>query len=318
MKKVLIVVLALLLVVTGCASKPAAEQPPKQTLISIGAGPTGGAYYPIAGGVADLINKNLPQYMAKVEITGGAQENCSLVADGKTEIAITNANLAYFATQGTAPYTKKHTLSTLGNLHASIAHIVVRADSNIRTIADFKGKSVGVGTAGAGANQMFKDLLTVYGLSIDDIKPSYLPYDQSHELLKDGRLDGSIVLSGFPAASINELAITKDIRFIGVEPNKIAEFEKMFPYYKVIALPEGIKNKNTEQVMAPSVFNILVVNSAISEAEAYNFTKSVFDNLDSLSTYHAAAKGIDLKNGTKVPIDMHPGALKYFKEKGIN
>jgi uncharacterized protein len=286
-------------------------------MIGITTGPTGGAYYPMGGGIADIINLQKVGITVKVEITGGAKANCNLVGSGKSELGITNANLAFFAKEGKVEFDKKLNIAALGNLHPSILQIAVLQNANFNTVADLRGKKIGVGPAGSGAITIFKDLLSLWGMSFSDIRPSYLPYDQASDQLKDGQIDATVVLAGFPAAAISSLATTAKVQLLPFPSNKEAELAKKFPYYNPIDLPAGTYKGQEKEILVLAVFNVFIASSTMDNDMAYTITKTVYSNLQKLQTYHGAAKEISLKNAPQTPIPLHPGAARYFREIGL-
>ncbi len=293
-------------------------EPVKTQLISLSGGASGGAYYAIHGGIADLLNTySEGRFNAKVEVTSGSQENALLVGSGECELGMTNANLAYFATQGTAPYTEAMNIQAVATLHASLNPLIVPEDSDIQSIEDIRGKKIIVGPSGAGCIPVFKDWLSLYGMTFDDFEPVYLDLSQANDQLKDGLADGFICIGGSPLPSFVELSLTYDFRTISFDTAKEAEFVEKFPYYSIIKVPGGTYACEENDAWVIGITNTVVVNADMSEDDAYAIAKILYEHLGDLGTYHASVKSVTQEGLAKAPIEFHPGAAKLYKEVGL-
>ena len=290
--------------------------PPQSKQMTIATASMGGAYYPIGTGIAEIVSKNVKGITMTAEVTGGAVENCRLVGNKEADLALTNANTAYFAYTGTETYTQKYNISAIGSLHSTVLHVIVLDKSPIRTVSDLKGKRVAVGPAGGGSIPVFKDVLAVYGLTLDDIKASYVSYEDGMTALKDGTVDAALAAAGYPTSAVMQLANTDKVRFVEISDDKMAELTKKLPYYSKVVIPAATYKTDKDGVVV-GLNNVLIVNKDMDEKTAYNITKAIYDNLEALSTYHASIKQVSLSNVAQSPIPLHPGAAKYFKEKGL-
>jgi len=300
---------AVLSLVSGCTK----SAPHKMTIATAS---MGGAYYPIGTGIAEIVSKNVKGVTMTAEVTQGAVENCRLVGNKEADIGITNANFAYFACQGTDPYKEKYSLAALGSLHSSILHIVVLDKSNITSIADLEGKRIAVGPAGGAPISMLKDIFSVYGMSFDSIKPSYLSYEDGMMALKDGTVDVALATAGYPTSAVMQIANTDKIRFVEIDTEKLEELIEEYPYYTKVTIPADVYNLSKDAVVV-GINNVLIVNSAMDEKTAHDITAAIYNNLEALSTYHASIKQVSLESAVNAPISLHPGAEKFFKEKGL-
>ncbi|HHW18760.1 MAG TPA: TAXI family TRAP transporter solute-binding subunit [Firmicutes bacterium] len=312
MKKSLVVLVGLL-VMSSIVSACAPSAPKKMTIATAS---MGGAYYPIGTGIAEIVSKNVKGVTMTAEVTGGAVENCRLVGNKEADVGITNANTAYFAYNGTDPYKEKYNIRALGSLHSTILHIIVLDKSPIKTVADLKGKRVAVGPAGGGSIPIFKDLLSVYGMTLDDVKASYLSYDDGMMALKDGNVDAALAAAGYPTSAVMQLTNTDKVRFVEVDSAKFDELVKKFPYYSKVTVPAATYKMDKDAV-AVGVNNVLIVNAGMDEKTAYNLTAAIYNNLAALGEYHASVKQVTLQSAAQSPIPFHPGAEKYFREKGL-
>jgi TRAP transporter TAXI family solute receptor len=177
-----------------------------------------------------------------------------------------------------------------------------------------KGKSIAVGPAGGGTLPILEAVLEAYGLSIDDITPSYLSYADGFSQLSDDNVDVALALSGYPASSVMEVSATKKIKFINIDKDKMAKMIEKYPYYSEITVPKDVYKLDNDAT-AVGVLNTLIVSNKLDEATVYSMTKAIFDNLDEFKEANATAKQIDLETASQAAIPLHPGAKKYFDEK---
>jgi hypothetical protein len=292
---------------------PAVAQQKKP--VSLATASIGGAYYPVGQAMANVINKYVPTISMTPEVTNGGVENCRLVGDGNTDFGITNANLAYFAFHGQKPFAKKiDNLVALGTLHPSVFQIVALERSNIKTFQDLKGKRVAIGPAGGGTMAHLQVIFEEYGMSLSDIKASYLPYTDGFSQLRDGNVDAALALGGYPTAAITETATTHKIRMIALHADKFQSLMKKYPYYSKTMIPKEIY-KLEEDAACLSVHNIFFTKKSMDEKLAYEVTKALYDHLDELMAINATTRQIDKKGLSQVPIPLHPGAKRYFDQK---
>jgi len=289
-----------------------------QQQMTIGTASLGGAFYPVGTGIAEIVTKYAPGIKMTAEVTGGSTENPRLVGTGQTDIGITNANHAFQAYGGEAPFTKKYEIAALGALHGSVLHIVTIDGTGVKAIPDLKGKKIAAGPTGGGSVPMIKAVLSVYpGLRFEDLKPSYVSYSDGITALKDGNVQAALVGAGVPAAAVMELGVSHKVRFVEISEEKMAEFTKRYPYYSREVIPAAVYKTDKDAVVM-GVRNLLVVSSKMSEKTAYEIAKAIYSNLDKLAAYHASVKNVTMKDALQVTgVPIHPGALKFFKEKGL-
>jgi uncharacterized protein len=325
--------LVLALVLSGCgaskgtqgAAGPApaageqkkAEADPKQ--LSLGAGSQGGVYYPIGVGVATVISKYVTTTSVTPEVTGAASDNLVLLGNGEIGIGITTAGDLYKGARGEAPYDKKYTnISVMfGGVKPGAVQIVVPKNSNVQSVADLKGKRVGVGPQGGSGWTAFAELLPYFGLKWEDIKPSYISYDESIDQMKDGNLDASVIVAGLPTPAVNSLAVQAPYRMLTLPKEKLDTFLKEHPYYIPVTVKQATYPKLDQDVATYATVNLVAVRDSLSEDLVYRMTQATFDHLDELQNVHASAKAITLESAISFTgYRYHPGAAKYFKEKG--
>lgn len=297
-------------------STPGGSNDPSQLVIATGG--TGGTYYPLGGGMADHITKNAG-ITATAQATGASAENIRLVRDKKADIVFTQNDIAEYASKGTNMFEqdgKIDAFQALGALYDETIQIVVSADSNIKSVADLKGKRVSVGAPGSGTEVNAQQILEAYGLTFEDTKLQRLSFADSSKAIQDGQLDAAFQTAGTPTAAITELAATVGVKIIPIDADKIDAIIAKYPFYVKTVVPANTYQTVPEEVTTVSVKSMLLVRSDLSDDLVYKVTKAIFDNTDKLG--HAKAKEIKMDSvlaGVSIPI--HPGAKKYFDEKGV-
>ena len=316
------VVAALVAVIAAIGLTTAGAQQNK-TRISIGTGGTGGVYYPLGGGLAALLSKFVPGVDATAEVTAGSIANLQLIDGGKSELAFTMADAAWDAYNGLDKFSgKKVALRTLVVFYPNRMHVVTVEGTGINKFADLKGKRVSTGAPVSGTEVMSLRLIEALGLDPNkDMTRERLSVAESVNALKDGKIDALFWVGGVPTAAISDLASTpgKKIKLIdhgdGAE-NMRKKFGPIYVKNRVLANAYPGQAIDTTNV---DVWNLLVVPEKSDEQLIYSITKAMFDKKDELVKVHKDAAFLDLQNQTSgaSPIPFHPGALRYFKERGL-
>jgi uncharacterized protein len=287
--------------------------------MAIGTAGAGGAYYPMGIAMADVIT-NKVGIQTTAQITGGAIENNILINNGGNDIAITLGFMAYFARNGMPPYKAKleNVEGLFSGLSKGVFQIVVDKNSPIKSIKDLKGKKVSLGPAGGGAITLFMQVIQSYGFSEKEFKPVYQSYEQSADALVDGNLDAILVQAAAPTPALFQLAASKKaIRYLSIDDKTMQELIKKYPYMIPITLPKDMY-KTDEPVKTFYTTIVVVVSKKIEADVVYRITKEIFDNIDTIKASHPSCKDFDLASAVQgMPIPYHPGAVKYFKEKGL-
>jgi hypothetical protein len=276
----------------------------------------GGTYYPIAVGMTKIIEKYVPDVKISVEVTGGGVANSRLVGAGDNDFGITNSDAAYYAVKGESPFKKAYKMYSVAYLYPSSLHTIVMGNSPIKSFKDFKGKSIAIGPAGGGTINTFRNMIPFYGFQEKDFKFSYLSFSDGVSALKDGNADVNMVIAGAPAGAAKELAETANVRFISVEEDILRKLSEKYPFYVRAELPKTMFN-TPKEIVTVGLGNLWIVRENVPEEVVYKMTKAVFEHLDELGKSHPQGKDIALKTATSVSIPLHPGAIRYYKEKGI-
>lgn len=291
--------------------------------ISIGTGGTGGVYYPLGGGLAAMISKYVPGVEATAEVTAGSIANLQLISGGKSEIAFTMADAAWDAYNGLDKFSgKKVPLRTLVVFYPNRMHVVTVEGTGINKFADLKGKRVSTGAPASGTEVMSNRLIEAHGMDPSkDIVRERLSVAESVNALKDGKIDAFTWVGGVPTAAISDLASTpgKKIKLIDHGDGADGMRKKYGPIYvknRILANAYPGQDKETTNV---DVWNLIVVPESASEDLIYQITKTMFEKKDELVKVHKDASFLELGNQQSgaSPLPFHPGAIRYFKEKGL-
>ena len=307
----------LALIAAGCGGAQKVQN------INIATATTGGVYYPMGNAMAQIVSKNVPNVKASAQATAGTPQNVLLMQKKEAELAFAQNGVAYYAYQGQGMFDGKPVKMLRGvtHLYPNVMHIVVRADSNIKSVKDFAGKKFVPGAVGSATEINSKEILGLYGLDYKDkknVKVDYLGYSEAAEALKDDRVDGILIAGGLPTSAVLDAASSVKIRLLSIEPDMMARLIKEMPWYYEFKIPKGTYIGQTEDVTTVAVANILICRDDLSTDLVYGITKSLYDNHKDLVTAHSAAKDMKLEDGTKgMTVPLHPGAEKFFKEKGI-
>jgi uncharacterized protein len=290
--------------------------------LSIGTASTGGTWYPLGGGVANMINKYIKGFYASAHPSGASIENIRAIVKGQDQLALSMPDAAYYAYEGKEAFEGKPQKSIRGlfSTYPIDIQIYVPANSPIKTIADIKKKNykVAVGAPGSGTEAMARYVLKVYGITYDDIDEQFLSATETTAAMKDGNIDVGIVTLGTPAPTLMDLATQRDIRFLDIEPEVAKKINKEFPAYFERVIPANTYKNMKKEHHTLAWMGLFIVNENMSEDLAYNILKAVFDHKDELNKVHAKFKLITLDSATKgMSVPLHPGAVKFFKEKGV-
>ena len=319
-KKVLFGLLAVCLVVSlstpGVNLSHAAKK-----FVSIASGWVVGVYYPLAGAISSIAHKNLPDIKITVESSGASVANAKLIASGDADMAILQNDIASYALQGVKPMFDKPVANIRGitSLYQEHCQIQARKDSKIATVKDLKGKKVCVGPLGSGTEQNALQILEAYGMKFEDFaKVERLTAAEASDYMKDGRIDAAFYSVGVGAAVLVDTAITVDSVIVPVDGTQRDALMKKYPFFTSAVVPKGAYKGVEADIPTVAVMAILVARAEMEEAMAYQITKAIFDNLKDIERAHAKGKELTpatALNGMSVP--LHPGAEKFFKEKGI-
>ncbi len=292
-----------------------------QTSLSIATGGTGGTYYPLGGGLAELISQNIEGYSAVAEVTGASVENSGLVSRGDSDMALALADTVVQAYDGTGDFENRQlsNLRALGSMYPNAVQIVTLADSEITSLSDLVGMRVSVGAPGSGTEVSAETILNANGVTYDDIEEQRLNFNETANALRDGQIDAGFWSVGPPTSSILDLATTRDIRILSLSEEEIANARAESDVFAVYTMPAETYPGQAEPVTTIGTPNVLIVAAEMDEQLAYDIVRTMFERVDELREVHPAANNttVEFSLGA-TPIPLHPGALRYYQEIGAD
>lgn len=291
-----------------------------QQFINVLTGGTSGIYYPIGVALSGIYSKVIPEAKTTVQATKASVENLNLLQTGRGEVALTlgdSLSAAWAGNKEAGFKTPLKKLRGISAMYTNYIQIVARADSGIKTLADIKGKRVSVGAPKSGTELNARAVFAAAGLKYADFsKVEYLPYAESVELLKNRQIDVTLQSAGLGNPALRDLASSVEVVFVPVPADVISKIGDSA--YIAGTIPAGTYKGQNSQVPTASVVNFLVTHEGVSADVVYRMTKAMYQSLDHLTAAHAAAKGVKLENAAKsMPIPLHPGAEKYYREVGL-
>jgi len=308
-------VAALVIAFFICGSALAADQ-----FVNVLTGGTSGVYYPLGVALANVIGKALPNVKTSAQATKASVENLNLLQAGRGEVAFTLGYSLSDAWKGNEEAGFKSPLKKLrciAAIYPNYIQIVARADAGIKTLGDLKGKKISVGAPKSGTELNARAILGAAGLSYKDFsRVEYLSFGESVELMKNRQLDVTLQSAGLGVASLKDLATSVDIVVVAVPPEVVKKVND--PAYMPTTIPANTYNGQASPVPAVAVQNYLVTREDLSADTVYHITKALWASLDQLANAHVAAKAIELKHALDgMPVPLHPGAEKYYREIGL-
>jgi TRAP transporter TAXI family solute receptor len=286
--------------------------------INILTGGTSGVYYPLGVGLSKIYGEKIEGSKVQVQSTKASVENLNLIQSGKGEIAFVLGDSVKYGWEGNAEagfQSKLDNLRGIAGIYPNYVHIVASKSSNINSIEDLKGKRVSVGAPKSGTELQARAILKAAGMSYEDLgKVEYLPFGQSVELIKNRQIDATVQSAGLGVASIKDLANSVEVVIVEIPESLI---EKLGAPYVSATIPANTYQGVAQDTKTAGIVNFLITSQNVSDQTAYYMTKHLFENLPALVATHSAAKNINIDKAlTGMPVPLHPGAEKYYKEKG--
>lgn len=291
-----------------------------QEQLSIATGGTGGVYYPMGGGLAEVINNHIDGFAATAEVTGASVENMGLVATGDADLAIGLADTVAQAYSGTGRFDGQQLpmIRALASLYANVIHIVALEGSGVTSLADLSGKRVSVGAPGSGTEVNANAILEANGLSYDDIDEQRLNFNETADALANGDIDAGFWSVGAPTSSLLNLATTQDIVIFALSEAELEASMAADSNFAMTTLPGGSYTGVDEDIAVLGIPNVLTVSSEMGDDIAYEITKAMFENIAELQAVHPAANETTVEfTLSATPVPLHPGAVRYYEEIGV-
>ena len=311
----LVVILALALVVPASLAQ-------QRRLVTIASGWVVGVYYPLAGAMSRIVYKVKDLNLrATVESSGASVANAQLIGTGDADFALLQNDIAFYAYNGvTLGAFKDKPIKNMGaifTIYPELIHVVVTKASGIRTVRDLKGKKVVLGPQGSGTEANALQILEAYGMKESDIKAERIDAAAAADQLKDGRVDAAFFTTGMGSAVIVDSFISGKVALAPVAGSEAEAMKKKYPFYTSVKVPANTY-KDQAETTTVAVMAMMVARSDLPEDLVYRFTKAIFDDLKQFHAAHSAATHLTLETALSGnPIPLHPGAARFYKEKGI-
>ena len=311
----------LILVVFACFAAAGLAQA-QQLKLSISTGGTGGVWYPMGGAMANVLSKAMPNTSATAEVTGGSVDNLKLIATGQTDIGFSMVDTAWEALTGAGKFKDKVPMRTLAVVHPLVMHVVTIDGRGIDKMSDLRGKRVSTGSPGSGTEVMAIRILEAYGIdATKDIVRERLSVSEAANALKDRKLDAFLHAAGVPLPAVTDVAATPGIKVKLIDHADAvgAMIKKYGPIYAPGKIAAKTYSGQDRDGLTANVWGVLYVNEKMNEKTAYDVVKTLFEQQPDLVRAHRESANMTLENQTigASPVPWHPGALRFFKEKGI-
>ena len=310
---IILSILVLALVFTGTAIA-------KTTFISIGTGGTGGIYYPYGGGVAEIWSKNVKGVKAVAEVTGASVENVKLAHKGETVIGEVMGDVAEAGYNGTGKFNgKKHDILSMAIMYPNLLQVVALKKSGIDNIEQVQGKNVSTGSPGSGTNFMAEAVLNALEIPLTSFNDSRLSFTETANALRDNTIQVGVWSVGPGTSSILDLSTTHDINILPFTPEQTKKILASKATYASVELAGGIYRGVDAAVSTIGVWNLMICQKSLDTDLVYKLAKALFENNEYLMKIHPSAAYTTPENTVKYSsIPLHPGTIKYLKEKGID
>ncbi len=292
--------------------------------MTIGTGGVTGVYYPTGGAICRLVNRGRRDHgiRCSAESTGGSVYNINTVRAGELDFGVAQSDWQYHAYKGTSQFSDAgpfEDLRAVFSVHPEPFTLLARADTGIDGFEDIKGKRVNVGNPGSGQRATMEVVMDAFGISMDDLAlATELKGAEMAQALCDGKIDAMIYTVGHPAAAIQEAVNSCDVKLVDVKGEPIDKLVADNPYYRVATIPGGMYKGNDQDTTTFGVGATFITSATVPDDIVYTTVKAVFDNFDQFKQLHPAFGNLKeeemISDGLSAP--LHPGAVKYYKERG--
>lgn len=280
--------------------------------LSIGTGGTGGLFYVIGAGMAETINQNMDDATARAEVTGASVENIRRVSAGQMTFGLSSSSTLFEGKNGIGAFDgQPMDVAAMAYLYPAVLQVATIEGTGVDTINDLAGRRVSMGPPGSNAAVLAQRLFEAYGV-FGDIEPRFLSYNEGVSALMDGQVDATVALAGAPTAALIDLDSQEDMKLLAVDADTVAGMLEDYPFYQLYDVPAGTYPDQSGPVTMINDPATLFTAASASEDLVYRITTALFDNLDQLGEVHPQAAAISLDTATSTPIELHPGAARYF------
>ena len=302
------------------AAQPAAPAAAKEYQFSMATGGTAGTYYPYGGAIGSLLSNNIKGLTVTAQTTGASVENLRLMGSKQVEMAISQNDIADYAYNGTEFFKDNKITNVRGMavLYPEYVQIAVPADSNIKSLADLKGKKVSVGPPGSGSEANTREVMDAAGLTYKDFgNAAQLSDAEAAAAFKNRQIDAMEITTGVPASAFQDIGTAMKIRVLPVDGDLAKTLMSKYKFFVPVTIPANTYNGQDQPVQSVAVLSTLLVREDLDTDLVYNMTKTLFEKQPELAQAHAKGKLLTLQSAvTGLTVPWHPGAEKYYKEVG--
>lgn len=314
---------SMLLAVAAAVSLAGAAEAQQARQWVIATGGTGGVYYPLGGGLANILGKTIPGVAATAQVTGGSVDNLRLLGTKRADIAFSQVDAAWDAINGNDKFANgKLDIKALAVLYPNHMHAVTVASTGIKSVEGMKGRRVSTGSTGSATEVFANRVLEAAGLDhAKDIRKERLGVAESVNAVKDNKIEAFFWVGGLPTAAVTDLSATPNTQIVMIDfADLVGKMNAKYgPLYSATTIPQATYKGMPADNKNIAVWNILAVNGATTNEQAYEITKVLFEKQADLALVHAEGKNFNLQIQTKANagIPFHPGAVKYLAERGV-
>ncbi|MBM3451332.1 MAG: TAXI family TRAP transporter solute-binding subunit [Armatimonadetes bacterium] len=320
------IIVALALIVAA-GSGAIAQQ---RRFVNVATGGTAGVYFPLGAALARTWTEKVSGVQSSSQATGASVANVNLLQKGDVEVAFVQNDIVYYAFNGIEMFArdKQDRLRGMAMLYPETIQLVTLQSKNINSVADLRGKRVAVGAPKSGTEVNARQILRAYdiGYTITQrttgltnlITAEFLSFAEAADQLKDGVIDAAFITAGHPTAAVQDIAASRDIKIVSIPANVVERLREPYPYYTAVTIPANTYRGQTADVPTTAVMAMLVTRQEVPEDLVYQLTKALWENVTALQQAHA--RGRDIRTETArngMPVTMHAGALRYYRERNI-
>ncbi len=321
--RILVLVVGLVLGAVGVDAQP-------RRFLNIATGGTAGVYFPLGAALARMWTERVPGVQATSQATGASVANIRLLSRGDVDVAFAQNDIVYYAYHGIEMFSRdpQTRLRGMAMLYPETIQVVTLQTKGITSIADLAGKRVAVGAPGSGTEVNARQILRLYDIGYvqtrqihglpKTVTAEFLSFAEAADQLKDGVIDAAFLTAGIPTAAVQDIAAVRDIRILPIPAPVAARLRERYPYYTPQTIPPNTYRGQTEAVSTVAVMAMLVTRADLPEDLVYALTKALWENVTVLQQAHARGRDIRPETARQgMPIPMHAGALRYYREQGI-
>ncbi len=321
--RILVLAVGLILGAAGVDAQP-------RRFLNIATGGTAGVYFPLGAALARMWTERVPGVQATSQATGASVANIRLLSRGDVDVAFAQNDIVYYAYHGIEMFSRdpQTRLRGMAMLYPETIQVVTLQAKGIASVADLAGKRVAVGAPGSGTEVNARQILRLYDIGYvqtrhihglpKTVTAEFLSFAEAADQLKDGVIDAAFLTAGIPTAAIQDIAAVRDIRILPIPAPVAARLRERYPYYTPQTIPPNTYRGQTEAVPTVAVMAMLITRADLPEDLVYALTKALWENVTVLQQAHARGRDIRPETARQgMPIPMHAGALRYYREQGI-